>query len=193
MTFALVRKAPMSSSCDKPRARQTIQAVTPLMNDLLFIVRNKDTGLCTKKARTGFCRKKSMRKVFFILLMITLSALGVRAQTVQDSNYRTVAHIKSDGTLQDSNYRTIGHIKGDGAIQDSNYKTIGHLKTDGTVQDANYRTVGHIKSDGTVQDSNYKTVGHVKQDGTVQDSNYKTIGHAQGIPMAWAALYFFFL
>ena len=42
--------------------------------------------------------------------------------------YRTVAHIKSDGTVQDSGYRTIGHIKPDGTVQDAAYRTIGHAK-----------------------------------------------------------------
>ena len=27
---------------------------------------------------------------------------------------------------------------------------------------------------------------------TVQDASYRIIGHAKGIPMPWAALYFFF-
>ena len=61
------------------------------------------------------------------------------------------------------------------------------------VQDASYRVVAHIKSDGTIQDSSYRIIGHVKSDGTVQDSSYRIIGHAKGIPMRWAALYFFFL
>ena len=60
------------------------------------------------------------------------------------------------------------------------------------IQDASFRTVGYIKNDGTVQDSSYRTIGHVKSDGTVQDSNYRTIGHASGIPMKWAAFFFFF-
>ncbi len=83
-------------------------------------------------------------------------------------------------------------IRSDGTVQDASYRTIGHLKSDGTVQDENYRTVGHIKDDGTVQDSSYRTIGHVKSDGTVQDSSYRTIGHADGIPMKWAAFFFFF-
>ena len=61
-----------------------------------------------------------------------------------------------------------------------------------TVQDASYRIVGHIKSDGTIQDASYRIIGHVKSDGTVQDASYRIIGHAKGIPMPWAALYFFF-
>lgn len=60
------------------------------------------------------------------------------------------------------------------------------------VTDGSYRTVAHIKSDGTIQDGSYRTVGHVKSDGTVQDASYRTIGHADGIPMQWAAFYFFF-
>ena len=83
-------------------------------------------------------------------------------------------------------------IRNDGSIQDASYHTTGHLRSDGTVQDSGYRTVGHIKSDGTVQDSGYRTIGHVKSDGTVQDASYHTIGHASGIPLRWAALYFFF-
>ena len=77
-------------------------------------------------------------------------------------------------------------------VSDSGYRTVGFIKSDGTVQDSGYRTVGHIKSDGTIQDSGYRTIGHVKKDGTVQDASYKTIGHAKDIPMAWAALFFFF-
>ena len=77
-------------------------------------------------------------------------------------------------------------------IKDASYRTVAHIKSDGTVQDSGYRTIGHIKSDGTVQDSGYRTIGHIKSDGTVQDASYHTIGHASGIPLRWAALYFFF-
>ena len=78
------------------------------------------------------------------------------------------------------------------SISNGNYQTVGYIKSDGTIQDKSYRTVGHIKSDGTVQDASYRTIGHVKSDGTVQDASYRTIGHAKGIPMEWAAFYFFF-
>lgn len=61
------------------------------------------------------------------------------------------------------------------------------------ISDGGNRTVGYIKSDGTVQDSGYRTIGHVKKDGTVQDASFRTIGHAKDVPMAWAALYFFFM
>ena len=92
-----------------------------------------------------------MRHVLLILIALTaFFSTSAYAQQVTDSGYRTVAHIKSDGTIQDASYRTIGHIKSDGTVQDGNYRTIGHLKSDGIVQDGNYRTVGHIKSDGTI-------------------------------------------
>ena len=61
-----------------------------------------------------------------------------------------------------------------------------------TVQDASYRIVAHIKSDGTIQDDSYRIIGHIKSDGTVQDASYRIIGHTKGVPMRWAALYFFF-
>ena len=66
-----------------------------------------------------------MKKLFLILCLL-LACMTLPAQTMQDSNYRTIGYVKSDGTVQDSNYRTIGHVKNDGTIQDSNYHTIGH-------------------------------------------------------------------
>ncbi|MBQ6198258.1 MAG: hypothetical protein IJK44_03365 [Bacteroidales bacterium] len=62
-----------------------------------------------------------------------------------------------------------------------------------TVKDSGYRTVAYIKSDGTMQDSSYRTIGYIKSDGRVQDASYRTIGYAKGIPLKWAAFYFFFL
>ena len=44
----------------------------------------------------------------------------------------------------------------------------------------------------TIKNSSYQTVAHIKSDGTVQDSNYRAIGHANGVPLKWAAFYFFF-
>ena len=47
----------------------------------------------------------------FFALMLAQSA-PVAAQRVTDSGYRTVAHIKSDGTIQDASFRVIGHAEG---------------------------------------------------------------------------------
>ncbi len=61
-----------------------------------------------------------------------------------------------------------------------------------TIKDSGYRAVAYIKSDGTIQDSNYRTIGYIKSDGRVQDASYRTIGYANGIPLRWAAFFFFF-
>ena len=62
-----------------------------------------------------------MKHIAHIILFVVLLGLAIsaHAQTITDSGYRTVAHIKSDGTIQDSGYRTIGHIKSDGTVQDA--------------------------------------------------------------------------
>lgn len=52
----------------------------------------------------------------YIHLLLSAALLGVSlqvsAQTIKNSSYQTVAHIKSDGTIQDGSYRTIGHADG---------------------------------------------------------------------------------
>ncbi len=60
------------------------------------------------------------------------------------------------------------------------------------VTDSGFGTIAFIKSDGTIQDSGLKVIGHFKENGTIQDSSFRVIGHADGIPMRWAAWYFFF-
>ena len=60
------------------------------------------------------------------------------------------------------------------------------------VTDSGFGTIAFIKSDGTIQDSGFKVIGHFKENGTIQDSSFRVIGHADGIPMKWAAWYFFF-
>ena len=89
----------------------------------------------------------TLKRIYFILTVLALGVLSfeVSAQRVTDGSYRTVAHIKPDGTIQDGSYRTLGHIRSDGTVQDSSYRTIGHIKSDGTVQDEYYRTIGHAE------------------------------------------------
>ena len=69
-----------------------------------------------------------MRKLLMTLVLALVCGTCLQAQTVQDSSYRTIGYVKSDGTVQDGMYRTIGHIKSDGTVQDSSYRTIGHAK-----------------------------------------------------------------
>ena len=72
-----------------------------------------------------------MKLRIFISIILCLICGSAGAQTIKDASYRTVAHIKSDGTIQDASYHTIGHIRNDGSIQDASYHTTGHLRSDG--------------------------------------------------------------
>ena len=53
-----------------------------------------------------------MKFRFFLTLLFCLVCGAAGAQTIKDASYRTVAHIKSDGTIQDASYHTIGHASG---------------------------------------------------------------------------------
>ena len=55
-----------------------------------------------------------MKRILFIFLMLlgTLFCGKTYAQRVTNSNYQTVAHIKSDGTVQDASFRTLGYAPG---------------------------------------------------------------------------------
>ena len=74
-----------------------------------------------------------MRKLITLLAAAALllgpaAFTDASAQHITDASYRTVGHIKDDGTIQDDSYRTVGHIKSDGTVQDASYRTIGHAK-----------------------------------------------------------------
>ena len=66
------------------------------------------------------------RILLFLAALLPILSLEAGAQSVRNSSYQTIAHIKSDGTVQDGSYRIIGHIKRDGTVQDSSYRIIGH-------------------------------------------------------------------
>ena len=53
-------------------------------------------------------------------------------------------------------------------------------------------TLGKVESDGTVRDRNNMLLGKVKSDGDVVDCNNMTTGHAKDVPVAYAAVFFFF-
>ena len=54
-----------------------------------------------------------MKRILMFVLSIGLLAFATEAwgQRITDSGFKTIAHIKSDGTVQDSSYRTIGHAR----------------------------------------------------------------------------------
>ena len=53
-----------------------------------------------------------MKFRFFLTLLFCLVCGAAGAQTIKDASYRTVAHVKSDGTVQNASYHTIGHASG---------------------------------------------------------------------------------
>lgn len=76
-------------------------------------------------------------------------------------------------------------------IRDSNNHLLAKLDG-GTVRNSNNSVLGYINNDGTVRNSNNSVLGRVYDDGTVRNSNNSVIGYARGVPMRYAALYFFF-
>lgn len=114
------------------------------------------------------------------------------AQTVRNANNASIATIESDGTVRNSSNAMIGCIESDGDIRDRSNRSLGKLESDGTVRDRSNRSLGKIESDGTVRDQSNRSIGKVESDGTVRDSSNRTLGTAKGVPMRYAALYFFF-
>ena len=60
------------------------------------------------------------------------------------------------------------------------------------LRNSNNSQIGKIESDGTVRNSSNSTIGKVCSDGTVRNSSNSTIGYAKGVPVRYAALFFFF-
>ena len=60
------------------------------------------------------------------------------------------------------------------------------------LRNANNSSIGKIESNGTVRNSSNSTSGKIESDGTVRNSNNATIGYAKGVPVRYAALFFFF-
>ena len=70
--------------------------------------------------------------------------------------------------------------------------TIGRIMNDGRIMDRSNMMIGKVESDGYVKDRSNMTVGRIKPDGYVVDRSNMTIGRAKGIPITYAAVYFFF-
>ena len=77
-------------------------------------------------------------------------------------------------------------------IRNSSNSTVGKIESDGTIRNSSNSYIGKIESDGTVRNSSNSYMGKVETDGTVRNSSNSTIGYARGVPMRYAALYFFF-
>ena len=60
------------------------------------------------------------------------------------------------------------------------------------LRNANNSFIGKIESDGTVRNSSNSTIGKIESDGTVRNGSNSTIGYAKGVPVRYAAVFFFF-
>ena len=58
--------------------------------------------------------------------------------------------------------------------------------------DRSNMTIGKVESDGYVKDRSNMNLGRIKPDGYVLDRSNMTIGRAKGVPISYAAVFFFF-
>ena len=133
-----------------------------------------------------------MRRSILIVTLMMLCVGICSAQTIRNSNNSVVAMVENDGTVRNSNNSIVAKISSNGDIRDSNNHLLGKIESDGVIRNSNNSYLGKVESNGVVRNSNNSTLGKVESDGTVRDSNNHTIGYAKGVPMRYAALYFFF-
>ena len=78
------------------------------------------------------------------------------------------------------------------SIRNSNNRLLGKIGSNGDIRNSNNSYMGKVESSGTVRNSNNSLLGKVDSDGTVRNSNNSVIGYAKGVPMRYAAVFFFF-
>lgn len=114
-------------------------------------------------------------KKLLLLLALGLTTLSMNAQDLRNANNATIGKIESDGT-----------------VRNSSNSTVGKIERDGTIRNANNSSIGKVDNDGTVRNSSNSTIGKIDSDGTVRNSNNSSIGYAKGVPVRYAAVFFFF-
>ena len=160
---------------------------------LLYLPKIQLTEYLTKMIKD--MKKSSLLKLFAMALLLFMAvnvAQDGYAQTIRNSSNSTVGKIESDGTIRNSSNSYIGKIESNGDIRDSSNRLIGKISSNGEVRNSSNSYIGKIESDGTVRNSSNSYMGKVESDGTVRNSSNSTIGYARGVPMRYAALYFFF-
>ena len=130
------------------------------------------------------------RNIVFFMLFMLCTAL-CPAQMIRNSNQSVMAKVDADGTVRNSNNSVIARISGNGDIRDSNNHLLGRIGSSGDVRNSNNSYLGKIEGNGIVRNSNNSLLGKVERDGTVRDSNNHVIGYARGVPMRYAAVYFY--
>ena len=131
-----------------------------------------------------------MKRLILTIVMI-LSLGSIQAQTIRNSNNSVLVTINSNGEVRNSNNSLVARINSNGDIKDPNNRLIAKID-DNTVRNSNNSVLGYINNDGTVKNSNLSVLGRVYSDGTVRNANNSVIGYAKGVPMKYAAIYFFF-
>ena len=143
------------------------------------------------KVHYGYWLTDRIKKYVFVFFLV-LSHSVCFGQDIRDGSNMLVGRIEASGIVRDSNNMTIGKIESDGDVRDRNNMLVGRIGTNGSIRDKNNMMIGKVESDGTVRDRNNMMVGKVKQDGTVIGRNNMTIGYAKGVPVTYAAVFFFF-
>ena len=135
---------------------------------------------------------KKIKRMIILSLLMVLCVSICSGQTIRNTNNSVVAKIDTDGTIRNSNNSVIARINSNGEIRDSNNHLLGKIGSNGDVRNSNNSYLGKVESNGVVRNSNNSTLGKVEADGTVRDCNNHTIGYARGVPMKYAAVFFFF-
>ena len=143
------------------------------------------------KADCAYWLTSRIKKSVFVFFLV-LSHCVCFGQDIRNSSKMLVGRIEANGMVRDCNYMTVGKIESDGDVRDKNYMLVGKVETNGTIRDKNNMTIGRIEADGTVRDRNNMMMGRIGADGTVRNRDNMTIGYAKGVPMAYAAVFFFF-
>ena len=151
-----------------------------------FLIFKKISYLCSNQLYY-----KMKRRIILIMFMVLCSVI-CSAQTIRNTNNSVMAKIDTDGTVRNSNNSVIARFYNSGDIRDSNNHLLGRISSNGDVRDSNNSYLGKIESSGFVRNRNNSTLGKVEADGAVRDSNNHTIGYARGVPMRYAAIFFFF-
>ena len=133
-----------------------------------------------------------MKKLLIILSFVLCVATAGHAQEIRNTSNAVVAKIESDGTVRDKSNFMVARINDKGEVRDASNRYLGKIEADGTVRDKSNFSIGKIESNGTVRARNNFALGKVDSDGAVRDTSNRIIGYAKGVPMRYAALFFFF-
>ena len=117
-------------------------------------------------------------KKLLLLLALGMTTLSMNAQDLRNSSNSYIGKIESDGTVRNSSNSCIGKIERDGTIRNSS--------------NASNSSIGKVESNGTVRNGSNSSIGKIESDGTVRNSSNSCIGYAKGVPVRYAAVFFFF-